>query len=815
MRQERELCVRRLRSDGFESSDALAERIATTEGEQEGALDAEKRAYEAVDGARAKYEAAGKVDGLFQAANTAALALTELLGRTEEFRVLEERAANARRAQGLSDVEQHASDAHKAAGEFETKMHTASGAAARASEAARIAAGVLDGLKAKAHEIDDLRQTSESLARHQLALAGADELARVLKGKTILVGKAKGALNSASQRHATLVTTKTTQELAAKQARDKATTRAGLNLELARVDAALKEAERFERAQENLEKAGSKVAHLELVLKKKAEIAVDAKALFDRAEATLAEAQALHLAAKLAPGEACPVCGSLEHPAPATGKIENQGRDQARRDAHEALETAVGVRDAAAAEAAGAKGAKEVLEKDVATLAQPAQSAAILSERKATVNARIAELGPEIDVAAAERLAEETGKATVTAEGVKETARSEHERLGQDEALARGQYENALSTIPEEYRDPKVLQEAVDRTNADIEARQGALKAAQDEERRTHENEIGAQKDAEAARTAFQQAADRRDQARVAFERRLVEAGMSEELYQSFKLNVPTIAADAQAVDEYKTSVEVARKREADARAATFGLEHQDVAPFAVALQTAEGAAKDATNLRATVDTRLGQLRGLRDSIAETLRNVEETEKRSAPLRELARLFNAENVMKLDLETYAIGAMFDYVLEAANLRLGPMTNGRYTFEREMIEATGGRSRRGLGIWVFDVHTGKARSPSTLSGGETFIAALALALGLSDVVESVNGKVRLETIFIDEGFGSLDTENNSGTLDQVLQVLTNLVSQRRAVGLISHVRLVQEAIPNGFYVRKELRGSRIEARGAAA
>ena len=178
---------------------------------------------------------------------------------------------------------------------------------------------------------------------------------------------------------------------------------------------------------------------------------------------------------------------------------------------------------------------------------------------------------------------------------------------------------------------------------------------------------------------------------------------------------------------------------------------------------------------------------------------------RTAPLRELARLFNAENAMKLNLETYAIGAMFDYVLAAANLRLEPMTNGRYTLERE-IEAGDGRARRGLGIRVFDVHTGKARTPSTLSGGETFIAALALALGLSDVVESVNGKIHLDTIFIDEGFGSLDTENESGTLDQVLQVLTKLVSQRRAVGLISHVRLVQEAIPNGLYVRKELNGS---------
>ena len=111
-----------------------------------------------------------------------------------------------------------------------------------------------------------------------------------------------------------------------------------------------------------------------------------------------------------------------------------------------------------------------------------------------------------------------------------------------------------------------------------------------------------------------------------------------------------------------------------------------------------------------------------------------------------------------------------------------------------------------------MHTGKARPTSTLSGGETFIAALSLALGLADVVESASGKVRLDTIFIDEGFGSLDTENGSGTLDQVLNVLNTHVRTNRAVGLISHVPLVQEAIPNGFYVRKGMGGSTVECRG---
>lgn len=141
-----------------------------------------------------------------------------------------------------------------------------------------------------------------------------------------------------------------------------------------------------------------------------------------------------------------------------------------------------------------------------------------------------------------------------------------------------------------------------------------------------------------------------------------------------------------------------------------------------------------------------------------------------------------------------------------------MTGGRYRLERD-IESVGGRGRRGLDVRVHDTHTGRAREICTLSGGETFIAALSLALGLSDVVETSHGKIRLDTIFIDEGFGSLDTDDESGTLDQVLQVLQDIVGRHRAVGLISHVPQVQQAIPNGFTIRKELCGSFVETRAA--
>ena len=232
---------------------------------------------------------------------------------------------------------------------------------------------------------------------------------------------------------------------------------------------------------------------------------------------------------------------------------------------------------------------------------------------------------------------------------------------------------------------------------------------------------------------------------------------------------------------------------------------------FIDATTVAKDALSSSKTVLADVKAKLKAYEKLRNEISDELARLDKVEHDTAPLRELAAMFNAENPSRLDLETYAIGAMFEQVLTAANRRLEPMTSGRFTLERE-IEEGKGRARRGLGIRVHDVHTGKARATATLSGGETFMAALSLALGLSDIVEASAGNIRLDTIFIDEGFGSLDTENDSGTLDQVLQTLTNLVSQNRAVGLISHVPLVQQTIPNGFYVRKTLAGSHIETRG---
>lgn len=156
------------------------------------------------------------------------------------------------------------------------------------------------------------------------------------------------------------------------------------------------------------------------------------------------------------------------------------------------------------------------------------------------------------------------------------------------------------------------------------------------------------------------------------------------------------------------------------------------------------------------------------------------------------------------LTVYVLAARLEQVAEAATLRLEQMSRGRYSLVHSDAHR-GRRARGGLDLRVFDAHTGRERAPKSLSGGETFYASLALALGLADVISSESGGIRLDTLFIDEGFGTLDDE---GTLDDVLDVLDGLRAGGRAVGVVSHVRELRDRITAQLRVEPGVTGSHI-------
>lgn len=173
-------------------------------------------------------------------------------------------------------------------------------------------------------------------------------------------------------------------------------------------------------------------------------------------------------------------------------------------------------------------------------------------------------------------------------------------------------------------------------------------------------------------------------------------------------------------------------------------------------------------------------------------------------LKDLDDAANGNNKKRLVFEQYVLASYFEHILKAANIRLCMMSGGRYELRR-VSQVSDGRSKDNLEIEVLDYYTGKYRSVKTLSGGESFKASLALALGMSDVVQASSGGIRVEALFIDEGFGSLDSES----VEQACLTLQSLVEKDRLIGIISHVPELTEKIESQILIHKTSTGSSIE------
>lgn len=181
---------------------------------------------------------------------------------------------------------------------------------------------------------------------------------------------------------------------------------------------------------------------------------------------------------------------------------------------------------------------------------------------------------------------------------------------------------------------------------------------------------------------------------------------------------------------------------------------------------------------------------------------IKDDEEKYSVIGELARVANGDNRERITFERYVLAAYFDEIIKAANVRLNKMAAGRFVLRRKE-EKGKGRKQEGLELEVFDNYTGKSRHVKTLSGGESFKASLALALGLADVVQSYAGGISLDTMFVDEGFGTLDPES----LDNAIQCLVDLQKGGRMVGIISHVPELKERIDARLEITPAKEGSR--------
>ncbi len=503
--------------------------------------------------------------------------------------------------------------------------------------------------------------------------------------------------------------------------------------------------------------------------------------------------RAAHLAAHLAEGEPCPVCGSLAHPhlaAPAgdTPAEEDLARAETALAACEEKMTLAGraaeaARTGLAALESAMRQCREGLGDDADV---PAENwARRLAEVKSAHAAALAAEGRLAGLRSARET--ETRNRADLAEGL---ARAE--RAAAEAATALAGERAVLDRLAGEIEpgdDATAVQNRLDELDRLIPAAESAFAAA--------ERALGdADKRLEAARgerAAKAQSAGelavRLAERRETFARRLLTDGFNTRedwLAATMPRERAQTLLDASALFDQRLAA--ARDRAERAEKPCAGRDRPDMAALDAAFATASTAVEERNREIGELTKQIEGLEAALNSLRETGERSRELESEYRVVGRLADLASGDNPLRMTLHRYVLAAMFEEVARAASARLARMSRNRYRLVRAE-QTRDGRSAGGLDLDVLDAGTGLQRPAATLSGGESFLASLALALGLSDVVTTQQGGRRLDSIFIDEGFGSLDGE----TLEFALNTLMELHGTGRLIGIISHVAELRERI----------------------
>ncbi|GAA3895261.1 SMC family ATPase [Leifsonia kafniensis] len=474
---------------------------------------------------------------------------------------------------------------------------------------------------------------------------------------------------------------------------------------------------------------------------------------------------AAELAADLVDGQGCAVCGSTAHPAPATrtalpvGEQDIELARAAQVDAQSALDAAHEVVQSTALALAEARtrandktpeqwnaeheGALATLEQALAARDDVAR----LERRLVTLRAELALAHTELVDVQATR---DAASALVT------TLRSQRATIVARVADHRGEFETVTKRVA--------------RLQSELDAARRILDAD----------------------TLC-------DQRQVAHE--LAVSELNAQLHLEGFADQEAVRAARVSDDDIAEQHDILRRYDDELAVVKSILQEPGIAELATTLvdvEAARGAANAAAverdKARSIASTLLERARQIGALVADAIAQFDASDTllhTQTQVRELAAVVHGDepNTKRMRLETYVLAAQLEEIIAAANQRLRTMTGGRYLLEHDdSLQFRGAQS--GLGLAIRDAHTGRARPTHSLSGGETFLASLALALGLAEVVSQQAGGIALDTLFVDEGFGSLDAE----TLETAMSTLDSLRTRGRTIGLISHVDSMKEQIP---------------------
>lgn len=526
---------------------------------------------------------------------------------------------------------------------------------------------------------------------------------------------------------------------------------------------------------------------------------------YESVQTLFLQGQAALLAQGLKEGSPCPVCGSREHPQPAAAAAHLPQKEDVERRKHIAATSEKGRQQAA--------GAVQKLE---AVLAEQQRQYKLLRSAYAEEGS-VAEWAQRLaDKKAAGAVLESAAAQTKQMQKQLQERQSELKQWEEQETAARSSAEEARlhfartaeakqraeNELPEIYRIEQTLRQDIQRLEMKVTDYEKKTATARENLTAAQKADAGYQ---EQVRLLTQQVETLRNQYSESMEglkKRVVQAGFATvQECRMLQNDIPRLPEEEKQLARYEQLLQQTAGRISQEEAAIGQEPEPDVERYAKELQAKNQIWQQLSDQEAAVRSRY-------DTLKKGLGQLQSWHAEQAALTEqyktVGSLYDlvSGKVTGINFERYILGALLDEVLRAANLRLGDMSRRRYQLQRSHTWEDKRIKQIGLDIEVFDNYTGYARPANTLSGGETFLASLALALGLADVVQAYSGGIHLDTIFIDEGFGTLDAE----TLDFALKALLDLRQDGRLVGIISHVPELRERIDTRLAVQKTDRGS---------
>ncbi|MGE6588247.1 AAA family ATPase [Bacillus mycoides] len=515
--------------------------------------------------------------------------------------------------------------------------------------------------------------------------------------------------------------------------------------------------------------------------------------------------QAGILALHLHDGESCPVCGSMDHPKKATEQsnaIDEKELNELREKKNIAEKLHVQLEEKwnfyrvqyeQVIEEVLKRGyrSEELVETYSALVQKGKQLAAEVNALKASEETRkqIA-----VNIKSVEEKVEELQKQKREVETVQHRTEMECMQL-------RTSYEHDKQNIPESLQTVQAWKVQFDQALQELRLMEDEWEKVQEAYQHWQNENIRIQAEHDNASNQFNSAKEKKEETFTRFMKELEQSGFTDQLtYKESKLNDAEMDKLQQEIQSYYSSLEVLTKQIDELKADLKDKEYMDISSLDEQVRELEISLDIIKEKRQRAQNAVSYITDLHENIKRIDEQIHEEEKAFQELVDLYEVMKGDNDSRISFERYILIEYLEQIVQIANERLRKLSNGQFYLKRsERVEKRNRQS--GLGLDVYDAYTGQTRDVKTLSGGEKFNASLCLALGMADVIQAYEGGISIETMFIDEGFGSLDEES----LTKAVDALIDLQKSGRFIGVISHVQELKNAMPAVLEVTKQKDG----------